>query len=143
MGAETVVYGYICLDPSQREHNEAALARHPFDNFYPSTNIFSTIKPGYGGDVVSFAGGFKSLDEDWAEWEARFERLLSEIHGRAARLHLEHETDGAIKSVGYLCQDGWDSSKTLSEKSWTKWYYHNGVPQSAGIPVIREFNSPP
>ena len=137
MGAETVVYGYICLNPVSREQNEGAFAHCTFDTLYPFTNIFSGIRTGYGGDIVSFAGSLKSLDEDWGEWEERFERLLLQLHGRSARVHLEHETDGTIKSVGYLCQDGWDSTKPLPDRSWTKWYYDKDGRAGDGVPVSR------
>jgi hypothetical protein len=137
MGAETTVYGYIRLDPSHRESNEASFAGYAFDTLYPFTNIFSGVRAGYGADIVSFAGSLKSLDEDWDQWEGRFEGLLLQLYGRTASVHLEHETDGIIKSIGYLCRDGWDSTKRLPHRSWAKWYYDKTGQVGAEVPVIR------
>src|SRR5262245_27255795 len=124
MGAETTVYGYICLIPAHRKLNEGVLARWSFDQLYPFPNIFSGIHRGYGGDVIAFAGNLMSLDEDWPEWESRFENLLSNLQGRSARVHLEHETDGEIKSVGYVFHnDGSGPSNLTQSNLLTKWYY--------------------
>jgi hypothetical protein len=124
------------LAPDKREHNRGALADFPYDTVYPFTNIYSEVRPGYGGDIVSFAGGFKSLDDEWNEWEARFEELLFRLYGRSVQVHLEHETDGLIKTVGYLCKDGWDATKALSDRSWIKWYYDKNGTESDEVPVI-------
>lgn len=137
MSAETIVYGYICLEPSLRKHNEDVLKRWSFDELYPFPNLYSDIRTGYGGDIVSFAGSLKSLDEDWAEWEERFETLLFQLYGRTARVHLEHETDGCIKSVGYLCREGWDPTITLPNRTWTRWNYGSEERMGEGVPVTR------
>lgn len=121
MGFETIIYGYIRLNPGHRKHNETVFVEYPYDDRYPFPNIFSDIRPGYGGDIVSFAGSLKSLDEDWGEWQERFEGLLRQLRGQAARVELEHETDGDIKSVAYLCPDGWESTIAAPDRTWTRY----------------------
>lgn len=123
MGAETTVYDYICLAPRQRGYNNQVLITSKFDAIYPFPNIFSEIRSGYGGDLISLAGSFKSIDDDWSEWEQRFEGLLVQLRGRSAQVHMYHETDGNLKSVKYLCEEGWKTEGSLIQSSWIKWYH--------------------
>ncbi len=135
MSAETFVYGYIGLDSVHRDQNKCLFVHHPFDDLYPFPNIFSDIRPGYGCDMISFAGSLKSLDEDWNEWQTRFENLLFLLFVRSARVHLEHESDGMVQSVGYLCKEGWEATIPLAHRSWTKWYYSVDGLAGAAVPV--------
>lgn len=137
MGAETKIYGYICLDPHRREDNNEVLNTWKFDALYPFPNIFSEIRSGYGGDMISLAGSFKSIDEEWSEWEQRFEELLMQLRGRTAQIHLCHETDGNLKSIKYLCEQGWEAEDSLTQRSWTKWYHDSDGRESKPATVAK------
>src|SRR6266542_2706945 len=105
MGHQTLVYGYIETDPVMDEFNRAALRSFPFDELYPFANIFSMPNRGYQASVVSFAGAFKTLEENWSDWQIRFEELLGKLRARTAIVRLESELDGELLCHAYLNEE--------------------------------------
>lgn len=61
MGHQTIIFGYMELDPSKEEFNYSVIKNYQFDKVYPFTNIFSKPRAGYQASMVSFAGSYKQL----------------------------------------------------------------------------------
>lgn len=121
MGFTSVVFGYIATDPAFGSDNQAVLNRCDFDDWYPFTNIFTLKEGKYKSSMVSFAGCYKDLEEDWVEWVRRFEALLMSLFARYARVYLETEDRGVIKSIDYACRDAWDREVPPDRRRWRKW----------------------
>lgn len=120
MGSKTIVYGFIELDPQFNQENRQAFDACPFDAKYPFTNIFGTELPGYESSTVSFAGTFKSLIEDWDEWEIRFDQLLASLYCRSATVRMSDDVHGEFV-IKYVCDDGWETTLQPYQRRWKKW----------------------
>ena len=121
MGSKSTVYGYIETHPNHDAHNNQIIQNTAFDDQYPFSDIFSLAREGYGASVISFAGSYKSLHEDWGEWEQRFELLLTSLFCFTARVHLRDDVDGELMVLEYVCDDGWDEDTEPKHRRWGKW----------------------
>lgn len=133
MGTQQIVYGYIELE--KHTETEPILLAYKFDDVYPFINIFSHSSDGYQCSMMSFAGSYKSLNDEWAEWEAKFERMLMQLHATSAHVHLVDELDGEMRCVSYLREfvDGAGGGPACSK--WVKWYIKSSQSFSEEVPV--------
>jgi hypothetical protein len=121
MGHQTFVYGYIETDPSMDDFNMRVLDTYRFDDIYPFTNIFSPPRGGYQASMISFAGAYKTLEEDWPQWQSQFEALLGKLVAFSAQVHLENELDGQLFKLSYVCKDRLSSEPQNRKKVWLYW----------------------
>jgi len=110
MGSRSIVYGYIegvWLGPGSPKNellrglNAAAIEALPITDDWPflTRSLFKISDPtvdggGYRNHIVHFGGSFKQIEDDWAAWLAKFERLLSQMYWETAEAHLLTEFDG-------------------------------------------------
>ena len=120
MGSQSIVYGFIELDPNFSEHNAKAIQDFSYDDRCPFPNLFSTEVSGYQSSTISFAGSLKTISEDWDEWQSRFEALLVTLFARSAKVCVEDEIESDW-SLRYVCHDGWDGSVAITLRRWSKW----------------------
>ena len=123
MGSQSIVCGYLETEPAFDYQNETVLRMFPFDPKYPFPNVFSNIRPGYQSSMISFASSFKSLLEDWDEWENKFELLLAQLYARAEKVRLDEEVEGAAMTIVYVCVSVEGSKLPPAARKWRKWYY--------------------
>ena len=120
MSSQTIVSGYIETDPKYDENNAATLTQWRYDDIYPFTNIFAQPRRGYTCSIVSLGGSFKTLIENWAEWECRFEELLRALFAISAHVYVEDEVTGRF-AIEYFCEEAWMSDIPCGKRRWRKW----------------------
>ncbi len=110
MGMRTTIYGYIeemdfwkpPIAKQVRKHNSATIKFLPTgDNWPPlSYEMFAISNnhknsPGpyldYFGRIIHFGANLKSVEHEWREWRAKFEKLLLSLFFLEARVHIKTE----------------------------------------------------
>ena len=106
----TTIYGYIeemdlwkpPIARRVRKHNSATIKLLPKGDSWPplSYEMFAVTNnhknsPGpnfeYFARIIHFGANLKSVEYEWREWRAKFERLLSSLFFLEARVHFETE----------------------------------------------------
>lgn len=129
MGFQNTVFGYIETNYQMDQENEQVLANFNFDEKYPFTNIFSTPKEQvYLCSMISFAGYYKNLEDDWGEWLSKFEKLLGQLSAISATVIHNVEDRGTLKSIHYYIDKPLPENKMPSEEKWKwiKWIEEKG-----------------
>lgn len=113
MGMLTIIYGYIeemdfGISPFRddvRKHNSSVIHSLPSpDNWPPlSPEMFAITGNNphthphpftnleYCGRIIHFGASLKSVEYEWAEWKAKFEKLLASLYFIRARVHIKTE----------------------------------------------------
>ncbi len=116
MGNQSIIYGYIETLSCDYDYNSKVLQEYNFDEVYPFSDIFSyTQFEGYRASIISIGGSYKSLQEDWGEWQMKFEKLLGMLKASTAKIQLEDELCGFKFGYAYVNQHGttiWSRWKT-------------------------------
>ncbi len=66
-----------------------------------------TCSPGgrlgkYRGAIIHFGGRYKSIEQDWEEWLAKYENLLRHLYWQSAVVYLETEVAGHYRFQWWL-----------------------------------------
>lgn len=111
----SIVTGYIKTRGFySTQKNIQAINSFRFDEVYPFTNIFWGSSPAsYESPVIGFAGSYKQIEEDWAEWLWKFSQLLSGIDAVSARVNL----DCVVGSYTWLLQPEYFLKNKKSDRS--------------------------
>lgn len=124
MGQQDIVFGYIECVVDSEQKSEEVLNNYKFDEIYPFTNIFSKPIKGYQCSIISFAGSYKTLEEDWEEWLEKFEKLLGMLPARSATVKLDTELEWEVIAIDYVVKEVSleiiDKVKVEKNK-WTRW----------------------
>jgi hypothetical protein len=110
MGMRTTIYGYIeemdfwkaPIGPQVRKHNSTVIKQLPKGDDWPplSYEMFAICtnhknSPGsnleYSGRIIHFGANLKSVEHEWKEWRAKFEKLLTHLYFTEARVHFKTE----------------------------------------------------
>jgi len=111
MGHQSLVYGAIEVpvgdDRSALEaqaKNRNALDSLPSVDGWPfliramfSQTFSADNNVQYAFGVIHFGASYKEVEEEWASWVGKFEKLLSQMRGAGAVVHLESERFGNHK----------------------------------------------
>lgn len=111
MGHQSLVYGVIetlSVPPDRAlaatEANRQVLTRLPESDKWPFLvqSMFSisqsrVVNIEYATTVIHFGASYKDLEEEWADWLAKFESLLFQLQGITAVVRLESERFGSHK----------------------------------------------
>ncbi len=119
MGHQTIVHGYIEIEPGSEARNAQVIERFDFDEVRPLRRIFSTPVAGYRAGFVSFAEGFKATPDEWPEWRRRFEQLLKRLSAISARVDFAEFESSARDSYAYVFNPP-DPGNNRAAR-WTRW----------------------
>ena len=88
---ESVVSGWIkSTNHDIAKENHKIIDSFGYDEIYPFTNIFQDVSStAYGCSILSFAGSYKQIEEDWNEWLWKFSQLLTRLDAIEAVVHLD------------------------------------------------------
>jgi len=112
MSNETRVFGYIEIPTSEGSDkvrinalNWGAINELPDEGEWPwlIKGMFSQApdRASYRGHLIHFAGSIKGVDEEWAIWLDKFEKLLKKMYWQTVELRLltEHSGDQVFSWV--------------------------------------------
>lgn len=122
MGMETILLGYIdepwfAQDDARnrlvRRSNRRTLAGLPDRDEWPplSRGLFAwteahPLRGGYRGSIIHFGGRFKSIEDEWDEWLAKYEGLLRRLYWASSVVHLDTEAGGSFRFEWWL--ESWE-----------------------------------
>lgn len=119
MGHQTIVHGYIEMEPGSETHNTRVIDGFNFDEVWPLRRIFSTPVTGYRAGFVSFADGLKATPDEWPEWRRRFEQLLKKLSAISARVDFAAFESSDRDSYAYVFNRA-DGERNRAAR-WTRW----------------------
>ena len=142
MGMATRLYGCIVefgSDPSIRSkiynHNRKVINGLPqADKWPPLTRNMFTIthnmkEPSpnyaYSGRLIHFGANFKSVEYEWEEWKAKFEKFLTRLFWLEADVHFKTEYSGIQSFTWYVDLSKWyeQDSKELHPIQKQHWIH--------------------
>jgi hypothetical protein len=117
-----VLLGYIAEPWLARDDSRNRLFRHwnrrtlgqlpECDDWPPlSRGLFAwteldPLRGGYRGSVIHFGGRFRSIEQEWEEWLAKYEALLGRFYWESSVVHLDTEVAGSFRFEWWLAS--WD-----------------------------------
>ena len=144
MSNETRLYGYIEVprwkgwDDAMR-FNLEAIGRLPVEGKWPwlIRDMFAVApeRVAYRNWLIHFAADVKGLDEGWALWIKKFEKLLGSMRWFSVVLHLETENNGCHWFIWTADEKSLEEDRTIE---WSLISGPDGTDESYGSP-LREF----
>lgn len=79
------------------------------------------LRGGYRGTIIHFGGRFKSIEEEWVEWLAKYEALLGRLYWESSTAHLDTELAGAFRLDWWV--ENWSSHLALPPRPPATWAF--------------------